>query len=211
MTSETVRPRIRLKPESKLLMRRRRAGQSRLKPQLRSISGVSEKVELISIAGLRPWKRNPRSHTRKQIRQIAESIKRFGFNDPILIDENNQILAGRGRVEAARELGWDKVPCLRAGHMSPEEKQAYAIAHNKIALNAGWDEELLALELKELSAADLDFGVEITGFAIAEVVSSSTATHPARPRVLPMMPFLTLPRSRRDAARAIYGLSGRID
>ena len=126
-------------------------------------------LETLPIDQLRPWPRNARTHSRKQIRQIAESIRRFGFTNPVLIDGENRILAGHGRVEAARELGMATAPCLRVDHMSAAEKRAYVLADNKLALNAGWDEELLALELKELMAADIDFGVDVTGFSIAEV------------------------------------------
>jgi ParB-like chromosome segregation protein Spo0J len=126
-------------------------------------------LERLPIDQLRPWPRNVRTHSRKQLRQIAESIRRFGFTNPVLIDGENRILAGHGRVEAARELGLATAPCLRIDHMSVTEKRAYVLADNKLALNAGWDEELLALELKELMEADVDFGVDITGFSIAEV------------------------------------------
>ena len=117
-------------------------------------------LETLPLDQLRPWPRNARTHSRKQIRQIAESIRRFGFTNPVLIDGENRILAGHGRVEAARELGMATVPCLRVDHLSPAEKRAYVLADNKLALNAGWDEELLALELKELMEADIEFDVE---------------------------------------------------
>jgi ParB-like nuclease domain len=120
-------------------------------------------IEILPLDQLRPWTRNARTHSRKQIRQIAESIRRFGFTNPVLIDGENRILAGHGRVEAARELGMATAPCLRIDHMSATDKRAYVLADNKLALNAGWDEELLALELKELMEADIDFGVDITG------------------------------------------------
>lgn len=84
---------------------------------------------------LRPYPKNARTHTRKQIHQIAASIRRFGFTNPILIDGENQILAGHGRVEAATILGMAEAPCLRVDHMSPAEKRAYILADNKIALN----------------------------------------------------------------------------
>ena len=126
-------------------------------------------LETLSIDQLRPCPRNARTHSRKQLRQIADSIRRFGFTNPVLIDGENRILAGHGRVEAARELDMATVPCLRVDHLSAAEKRAYVLADNKLAQNAGWDEELLALELKELVAADLDFDVGITGFSIAEV------------------------------------------
>ena len=123
----------------------------------------------VAIATLRPWARNARTHSKKQIGQIADSIKRFGFTNPVLIDEEMTILAGHGRVEAARKLGMTTVPCLRIDHMSASEKRAYVLADNKLALNAGWDEDLLALELKELMASDPSFEIEFTGFTIAEV------------------------------------------
>jgi DNA methylase/ParB-like nuclease domain len=125
-------------------------------------------IENMPIDQLKPWQRNARIHSRKQVRQIAESIRRFGFTSPALIDGENRILAGHGRIEAARELGMSSVPCLRIDHMSMAQKRAYVLADNKLALNAGWDEELLALELKELLAADFEFSVDIVGFSIAE-------------------------------------------
>ena len=131
----------------------------------------SRLIEKLPIDQLRFWPRNARTHSRKQIRQIAESIRRFGFNNPVLIDGENRLLAGHGRVEAARELGMETVPCLRIDHMSPAEKRAYVLADNKLALNAGWDEELLALELKELMEADIAFDISVTGFSIAEIDS----------------------------------------
>jgi ParB-like chromosome segregation protein Spo0J len=126
-------------------------------------------LEILPIDQLRSWPRNARTHSRKQIRQIAESIRRFGFTNPVLIDAENRILAGHGRVEAARELGMSTVPCLRVDHLSTTEKRAYVLADNKLALNAGWDAELLSLELKELMEADIEFDVGLTGFSIAEV------------------------------------------
>lgn len=126
-------------------------------------------VENLPLAQLRPWPRNARTHSKKQIRQIADSIERFGFTNPVLIDGDNHILAGHGRVEAAKLIGLATAPCLRIDHMSAAEKRAYVLADNKLALNAGWDEELLALELKELTTTDIDFDIEITGFSIAEI------------------------------------------
>jgi ParB-like chromosome segregation protein Spo0J len=130
---------------------------------------VSRALENLPLDQLRPWPRNARIHTRKQVKQIAESIRRFGFTNPVLIDGENRILAGHGRVEAARDLGMPRVPCLPVDHMTAAEKRAYVLADNKLALNAGWDEELLALELKELMEADLGFDIGVTGFSIAEV------------------------------------------
>ena len=106
-------------------------------------------IEMLSTTALTPWKRNARTHSKKQVRQIADSIKAFGFTNPVLIDRENQILAGHGRVEAAKLLGMDMVPCVRLENMTDAQKRAYVIADNKLALNAGWDEDLLAEELEE--------------------------------------------------------------
>jgi ParB-like chromosome segregation protein Spo0J len=126
-------------------------------------------VHLTPIASLRPWARNARTHSRKQIRQIADSIKTFGFTNPVLIDATGNILAGHGRVEAAKLIGMVEVPCLRIEHLSPAQKRAYVLADNKLALNASWDEDLLADELKQLLATDLGFDLSVTGFEIAEI------------------------------------------
>ena len=124
------------------------------------------KLESLPIRSLRPWAKNARTHSRKQIRQVADSIKRFGFTNPVLIDSENTILAGHARVAAAELLGIGEVPCLRIDTMTPAEKRAYVLADNKLALNAGWDEEILAEELKYLLGVDVDFDVGITGFSI---------------------------------------------
>lgn len=137
-----------------------------------------DELQRLPIASLRPWPKNARTHSKKQIRQIADSIKRFGFTNPILIDDENRILAGHGRVAAAQTLGMTEVPCLRFESMSAEEKRAYVIADNKLALNAGWDEEILAEELADLLALDLDFDIGVTGFSIAEVDSLIEGARP---------------------------------
>jgi DNA modification methylase len=119
------------------------------------------------IGDLTPCPRNARVHSRKQLRQIANSIERFGFTNPVLIDDTGQIIAGHGRVEAARLLGMKQVPTLTLSHLSPAEQRAYMLADNKLALNAGWDPDLLAQELQEL--IDIDFDVDLTGFSLAEI------------------------------------------
>jgi hypothetical protein len=118
-------------------------------------------------AHLKPRTNNPRTHTKKQIRQIAASIKEFGFISPVLIDGADGIIAGHGRVEAAKLIGMNDVPAVRVSHLTPVQVRAYVIADNKLAENAGWDRALLALELQELSV-DLNFDVTITGFETAE-------------------------------------------
>ncbi|WP_324750986.1 DNA methyltransferase [Sphingomonas sp. LY54] len=118
---------------------------------------------------LKPAKRNARTHSEKQIEQLKSSIAQFGFTNPVLVDARNRIVAGHGRVEAAKRLGLAAVPTVSLSHLSEEEVRAYALADNKLALNAGWDEELLRLELGELSALDLTFDLEITGFSTPEM------------------------------------------
>jgi DNA modification methylase len=126
-------------------------------------------VEYLAVSDLKPNPRNARSHSKKQLHQIAASIREFGFNIPVLTDIGNVIIAGHGRVEAARTLGMESVPVLRIEHLTEAQKQAFALADNKIALNSDWDLEILQRNLKELSALDLDFDVEITGFETAEI------------------------------------------
>lgn len=130
---------------------------------------------------LRPAARNARTHSNKQIRQIANSIERFGFTNPVLVDEADCILAGHGRVAAAQLLGMPEVPVLCIGDLSHADRKAYILADNKLALNAGWDQELLALELQEL--IDFDFDLEQTGFSLAEVdfiLDAAADANPAR-------------------------------
>jgi DNA modification methylase len=119
------------------------------------------------IASLRPYARNARTHSKKQVKQIAASIERFGFTNPVLVSDDGDIIAGHGRVEAAKLLGIRSVPTLALSHLNDAERRAYVLADNKLALNAGWDKEILAIELQGL--IDLDFDVELTGFSLAEV------------------------------------------
>ena len=125
------------------------------------------KVVTSEITDLAINPRNARTHPPTQIQEIARSIKRFGFNNPVLIDESNQLIAGHGRVEAAKLLGHKTVPALRLEHMTKEEKRAYIIADNKLAERAGWAPEILAGEFQGL--IDLGFDVELTGFDIPEI------------------------------------------
>ena len=124
-------------------------------------------IEQIGIETLIPYANNARTHSEAQVAQIAASIREFGFNNPVLIDEQSSIIAGHGRVLAARKLELDAVPCIRLNHLSDTQRRAYIIADNKIAMNAGWDEELLAIELTELT----EFGVnmDLTGFSLDEI------------------------------------------
>ena len=124
-------------------------------------------IEYISVRELRPYSNNARTHSRKQIQQIAKSIEKFGFCNPVLVDDAKQIIAGHGRVEAAKLLGIDAVPTCQLSHLSDAEKRAYVLADNKLAEKAGWDRELLAIELEGLIELDVD--IELTGFETAEI------------------------------------------
>ena len=119
------------------------------------------------VRDLRPYPHNARTHSKKQIRQIAKSIARFGFTNPVLIDDQKQIVAGHGRVEAAKLIGMVAVPTVQLSHLSEADKRAYILADNRLAEKAGWDREILAIELQAL--VDLNFDVELTGFETPEV------------------------------------------
>jgi site-specific DNA-methyltransferase (adenine-specific) len=124
-------------------------------------------IEQVAIDKLIPYINNARTHSQHQVAQVAASIREFGFTNPVLIDKSNGIIAGHGRVQAAQKLEMTEVPCLRLDHLTEAQKKAYILADNKLALNAGWDEELLALELAELG--DLGFDLELTGFELDEI------------------------------------------
>jgi DNA modification methylase len=125
------------------------------------------KIEYRAVDALIPYARNSRTHSDAQVAQIAASIKDFGWTNPVLIDGDNGIIAGHGRLLAARKLGQDEVPTIQLAGLSDAQKRAYIIADNKLALNAGWDDELLALELGELQ--ELGFDIELTGFSADEL------------------------------------------
>ncbi len=121
------------------------------------------------IAELEPHSGNPRTHSKRQILQIARSIEEFGFTNPVLLDRQDRVLAGHGRLAAARRLGMAQVPTIRLAEMSEAQKRAYTLADNRLAEAAGWDRELLALELRYISELELDFDLELTGFEMAEI------------------------------------------
>jgi len=123
---------------------------------------MKQQIEYVETAKLVPYARNSRTHSDEQVAQICASIKEFGFTNPVLIDGEGVIIAGHGRTMAAQRLDMKEVPCLRLGHLTDAQKKAYVIADNKLALNAGWDDEMLAIELKELNAEDFD--LSLTGF-----------------------------------------------
>lgn len=126
-------------------------------------------VERVRVSDLQASAKNARTHSRVQIQQIAASIKKFGFTNPILADADNRVVAGHGRWLAAKELKYRYVPVIRLDNLTREELQAYAIADNRLAEKAGWDDRLLGLELKALASLDLDFDLELTGFEMGEI------------------------------------------
>jgi ParB-like chromosome segregation protein Spo0J len=119
------------------------------------------------VADLIPYARNSRTHSDAQVGKIAASIQEFGFLNPVIIDGNNGIVAGHGRVLAAQKLGMAEVPVIEASHLTEAQRRAYVIADNRLALDAGWDEEMLRVEFEELEA--LGFDLELTGFHHSEI------------------------------------------
>jgi DNA modification methylase len=126
-------------------------------------------IEIVPITDLRPRAGNPRTHSKKQIRQLAASITKFGFVNPVLTDGNGCLVAGHGRIEAAQLVGLTEVPTIRLADMSEAEIRAYVIADNQLAANAGWDKSLLAVEFAYLSALEIDFDLTVTGFEAPEI------------------------------------------
>jgi DNA modification methylase len=126
-------------------------------------------VQYLPIKGIKPDARNARTHSKKQVEQIAASMAAFGFTNPLLIDENGILIAGHGRLAAAKKLGLGQVPTITLKGLSEMEKRALRLADNKIAQNAGWDGELLKIELESLAKLDLGFSLEITGFSSGEI------------------------------------------
>ena len=127
----------------------------------------TQQVEQVPTSDLIPYARNARTHSDAQVAQIAGSIQEFGFCNPVLIDGQNGIIAGHGRVRAADRLKLQTVPCIRLDHLSDAQKRAYILADNRIALNSGWDEAMLANELQDLHADEIDLG--LTGFDAGEL------------------------------------------
>src|SRR5436190_5564460 len=127
---------------------------------------MADRIEMWPLGRLVPYERNARTHTAEQIEQIASSILKFGFTQPILVDQHNGILAGHGRTKAARLLGLAEVPVIQLDYLTDDERRAYIIADNKLAENAGWDDEMLRGELAALD--DAGFDLELTGFSERE-------------------------------------------
>lgn len=130
---------------------------------------TSTVLKRVATEKLIPYANNSRLHSDEQVLQIASSIKEFGFLNPIIIDGDNGIIAGHGRVMASKKLGIEELPCVDASHLTEAQKKAYVIADNKLALNAEWDDEILRIEFDALK--ELDFNLELTGFTFDEVES----------------------------------------
>lgn len=126
-------------------------------------------IEFLPIDALAAHSSNARTHSKKQIRQIAESIKAFGFNNPVLVDQHCTIIAGHGRVAAARLLGLGKIPIIRLEHLTKDQVRAYLITDNELAAKAGWDKNILAIEFQNLLNIETNFDISVTGFEVAEI------------------------------------------
>jgi DNA modification methylase len=126
-------------------------------------------ITYLHTTSLKPDPRNPRVHSDKQIRQIAQSIQSFGFNVPLLIDEQEKVIAGHGRLMAARKMGWNTVPTIKLSHLTESQRAAFLIADNRLTENSSWDERMLGEQLKVLSELELDFDLEAIGFEVPEI------------------------------------------
>jgi DNA modification methylase len=144
-------------------------------------------VELRAAKGLKVNPRNARSHSPRQVQQIAASVREFGWVAPIVVDEDDTVLAGHGRLRAALLLNMEAVPTIQVKHLTPERKRAFMLADNRLAELAEWDEELLTIELKELSGLEFDFDFEVTGFETRDLdrLEGPVAAKPAKAEVVP--------------------------
>jgi DNA modification methylase len=142
-----------------------------------------------SVRALKPDPRNARTHPKRQIEQLVRSIQEFGFTNPILIDEADVLIAGHGRLRAAKELGLTEVPTITLEGLSEAQKKALRLADNKIALNAGWDLEILKLELEDIGTVDVDFDLSLTGFSSGEIDVVLKAANDPDDEVIPAVPI----------------------
>jgi DNA modification methylase len=133
------------------------------------LSTTPLEVTYLRTTSLKPDPRNPRVHSDKQVRQIAQSIESFGFNVPLLIDDQQKVIAGHGRLLAACKMGWDKVPAIKLSHLTESQRMAFLIADNRLTENSSWDERMLGEQLKILSELKLDFDLEAIGFEVPEI------------------------------------------
>lgn len=137
---------------------------------------------------LKPDPRNARTHPKRQVEQLVQSIREFGFTNPVLIDEADVLIAGHGRLRAAKNIGLAEIPTIRLEGLSDAQKKALRLADNKIALNAGWDLEILRLELQDISALDIDFDLSLTGFASGEIDVALKAANDPADEIIPPIP-----------------------
>jgi ParB-like chromosome segregation protein Spo0J len=128
---------------------------------------MTKQIEYLSPSILTDYERNSRTHSREQVEQIAASIREFGFTNPVLIDDNNRVIAGHGRLQAATMMNMDSVPCLRLTGLTDDQLRAYVIADNKLAENAGWDKAMLNLEIEDLKLAGFD--LDLLGFTDGQI------------------------------------------
>src|SRR5450756_686125 len=133
------------------------------------MSGNQLTVIYQEIQNLVPYARNARTHSKEQIRQIAESIRTFGFTNPVLVNRSRMIIAGHGRIAAAKLLGMGRVPTICLENLTEDQIRAYILSDNRLAEKAGWDNSILAIELQHLTSVDLGFDVSITGFEVGEI------------------------------------------
>jgi len=131
------------------------------------VDGSKRQVEHVNVSDLIPYARNPRTHSAQQVKQIAASIREFGFTNPILIADDNTVIAGHGRLQAALHLGLGVVPCIRLSGLTEPQRRAYVIADNKLTLNGAWDADMLKVELDDLHAVDFD--MDLLGFDADEL------------------------------------------
>lgn len=137
-------------------------------------------IEHMPISQLKPSSRNARTHDERQMTVLKASMREFGFMNPVLIDEHDEIIVGHGRVEAAKQIGIRKVPAIRIEGLSADQIRAYRIADNRIAELAGWDREILAIELQHLEAIEIEFSIETIGFTPVEFDTIMTDTQRAK-------------------------------
>ncbi len=123
------------------------------------VAFTADKITFKPIGDLKPHKNNPRTHSEEQIQRLAASLKEFGFTNPVLIDDDDNVIAGHGRLQAAERLDLDKVPTISLGHLTADQRRAYVIADNQLALTSGWNDDLLQSELEALSDNGFDLSV----------------------------------------------------
>jgi hypothetical protein len=179
-----------------------------VKMSLTELNQNSLSIVYQALADLKPRAANPRTHSKKQVAQIANAIRRFGFTNPVLVDHANGIIAGHGRVEAAKTVGLDQVPTVRLSAMSEAEVRAYVIADNRLAENAGWDRALLGLELQYLTELEIDFDVTVTALIYPTSIYLLASCRLRRVVMIPQMLSLRSRLALRSAAQVISGKSG---